>query len=240
MWSTSRFSGFHRVGLDITREYNIREDLGHVTPEEFMAFLEQFYLDDDTPLFYADSHTLGAVAAQDAAYEGPVHVDSFDAHGDLGYNEKEMKRAEEGSVSCSSWLYGVLKADLASSATVVYPDWKGLAEIEDKSEWKDLGVNVEFTTWSAWKASRPSRSVESTFVCRSSSWTPPWADKRFQSFLGTVPAQEMTCMDCMEAQKIGAYDACTPREWDKAEALVYAEESLQALKDLVRRNGQGQ
>jgi hypothetical protein len=132
MWSTSRFSGFHRVGLDITREYNIREDLGHVTPEEFMAFLEQFYLDDDTPLFYADSHTLGAVAAQDAAYEGPVHVDSFDAHGDLGYNEKEMKRAEEGSVSCSSWLYGVLKADLASSATVVYPDWKGLAEIEQE------------------------------------------------------------------------------------------------------------
>jgi hypothetical protein len=47
-------------------------------------------------------------------------------------------------------------------------------------------------------------------------------------------------MDCMEAQKIGAYDACTPREWDKAEALVYAEESLQALKDLVRRKGQGQ
>ena len=79
---------------------------------------------------------------------------------------------------------------------------------------------VTFTTYD--KLDKPTvvGDVAGIFVCRSSSWVPPWLDGEFIHLVESLPADETICLDCMAVQNVGAFDACTVREWT-GELLVF-------------------
>jgi hypothetical protein len=203
IWRT-RCMNFKMWGLDI-------EELTKppLSIEDFITELSIKLSDYGTPAAYmADSHAWGAIVARDYAKAcGPLRVVNFDAHHDLGYDTIPKR------LNCDNWALHGLQDGWISDYTVVYPDWLGLKEWEDrKMPWlKGLKKKTHVMTWSDWILSWPEiEDPEVAFLCRSSAWTPPWADPGFQEL-----ADEFftTCLDCQH-QAESPYNACELREWD--------------------------
>jgi hypothetical protein len=72
------------------------------------------------------------------------------------------------------WEYRTFHLD------VVYPVWKGLAELESPPAWKSSAVSkrVQCQVFGT-DASIFQGKVEGVYLCRSGSWTPPWLDSTF-------------------------------------------------------------
>lgn len=95
-------------------------------------------------------------------------VVNFDAHHDYGYNQ-------EVRLDCGNWAK--LCKKLYSKYTLYYPKWR--------KENKEGNIGkMRFTP----KYGLPRKAVEFDviFVCRSGSWTPPWADDDFILFVSQL------------------------------------------------------
>jgi hypothetical protein len=116
-------------------------------------------------------------------------------------------------VQCDDWALAGLDKGWISDYTVVYPDWLGRNEWNEQPWRKDFRKRIHITTWTNWlrKQRHGLGATEIMYLCRSSSWTPPWLDDRFESLTEEFGWAE--CIDCNTKHK-GPYDTCNVREWD--------------------------
>jgi len=218
----SRFSYVHRMGHDLEKICNIRTD--DVQPGEFLTEIQKrFAFNEDAPVWVADSHVY-ATPSISSLGSFPIKVVNFDAHHDLGYDGEKIKNEiEEDQCDCASWLFHGLDSGSVSSADIVYPDWKGKIECRDFEHLAPHRKKIQVFTWSEWLKSASREKAIGSFICRSSAWTPPWLDGHFHDFYQRL-GHEAVCWDCISPpeEKVGAYDACEPREWDRPAALEHA------------------
>lgn len=195
-------------------------------PSRFAATLRRRFR--FTAVSLADSHAWGAHAALAASRRAGLAIDlvSFDAHHDCGYFnyrgdnwDRSQARAAERP-SCDDWVQAGLVHGAIRRATIVYPDWKGLRELQ-VHPWTLPGELVEAvspTSWTAWLAQPPLSSEPTTaelLIVRSSSYSPPYGDndKRFLELAGELAPGGYRCLDCERPGGVsfGPYDGCTPR-----------------------------
>lgn len=244
MWY-QRYSTFKNNGVDPVTQTGILKEKGCTDPKVFGHEIGQrFNFGEDPPLWFADSHALGYPSGKEAAdlAESPIHIVHFDAHADLGYDEEKVFKAEkEGRADCADWAWHLIRQGTATSIDVVYPDWKGKIEwdeLKKKKHIKQIKDKVRAFTWSEWlKEIRPDPVANGTVflvnVARSGSWVPPWMDEKFdKELLKAVCYGDQECLDCTFDQNIGAFDACTPREFSVKQADETAAASLKMFEDL--------
>lgn len=220
IWRIRR-QAFDRWGVRGEAEVNIRRDRGCVEPREFARALGDRFARASAPLWIADSHAQAYRAAQVAylASARSLRVVHFDAHCDLGYSNSDVGgQAVENHLDCGSWLYHVLRTELAQNVDVVYPDWRGLGEWErygSGPHLRPLLERIRVFTWSQWRELSEKRDAILCFVARSSPWTPPWTDAAFSEFVSSLG--QPICLDCRDPRQSRGFDACKPRAEPGAE-----------------------
>ena len=129
----------------------------------------------------------------------------FDAHHDMGYNEKAL---DENHVAyCDDWLYKLAVANPLLKVRLVWPDW--VPEYKEsllRASWlKPLKDRLTVTPWSAFQSLREKAVVRRLYIAHSGAWTPPWADEQFLEFCQVCPA------------KVTGYISASfhPRKWPK-------------------------
>lgn len=90
-------------------------------------------------------------------------VYNFDAHHDCGYHSDEL--------DCGSWA----KSDKISEYHLIYPSWRMKASEGNNCILRPMTVHYDIPT--------ELPRFHMVFVCRSSAWTPPWADKQWMDFV---------------------------------------------------------
>jgi hypothetical protein len=111
-----------------------------------------------------------------------VRLVNFDAHHDCWWNN--MGKSNE--VNCGSWVYHAMKNGMIDRYDIHYPPhMKREENIEDGITWPK-GDNYDdkvHVYYHGVKKSLP-RRFHYIFICRSSCWCPPWADREFLKFVG--------------------------------------------------------
>ena len=210
----SRATNFKIHGLDI-EEMTKPE----ISVQDFALELGTRF-DLSIPWWRADSHGWAGVVARDYAQSlGPVNVVNFDAHHDLGYGPDVLARhGKTGNFACDDWAVIGMAKGWIRNYTVVYPDWLGRKEWGHRVSrpWlKDFRRKITITTWSEWQSANDEiQDAEAGFLCRSSSWVPPWYDDMFTELAEEFGYHE--CLDCLYGQHASPYDTCNSREWDWA------------------------
>jgi hypothetical protein len=221
IWSL-RWAGFVRLGWNPLRATGHATHLKGITPATFVKTLNK-KLKGQIPeaLLYSDSHMMGyyAVKAAVNSVGRPIDIVHFDAHHDLGGYSK----GDHLYLNCASWLYLALKDDeLVRKVTVVYPDWRdwtgedflGDDKLNRNRHLIPYRDRLKRMTWSEWAMRGRLGTVEAINVARSGAWSPIWFDKRFRTFIRSLPHEGKKCMDCARnTRQATAFDACKPREW---------------------------
>jgi hypothetical protein len=133
-----------------------------------------------------------------------------------------------------------LRLGYVQRAEIVYPDWKGKLEWTDSygmEHLKPLRRRIRAFTWSEWLKNAGNDFAVGLFMCRSSAWTPPYLDEKFRIFTQDAEVgRETICWDCTDDfdSKIGAYDACTPRTWDRVAVLEHARQDTKMIEEMSR------
>jgi len=230
VWRT-RATNFKRWGLDI-----VEETRPTLSVDDFMTELSIKLDDAVLPAWKADSHAWAAVVARDFhEHFGPLRVVNFDAHHDLGYDNLDPEK-----LACDNWALLGLENGHIQDYTLVYPDWLGKAEWEGvkRPHLKKFSKRIHVQTWSEWvMTSTMLDDPQVAFLCRSSSWTPPWLDPGFEN-LGEEWGYA-SCLDCDFGKHNTSYDVCENREWDWAE--IWAEDAAREaafaqLKEMQNRS----
>jgi hypothetical protein len=202
LW-TFRAQSFLQNGLDL-REETSTDRHANPKPFEFWRELQDLGYDFSDTAFYlvADSHAAaGPLFAEVARRTGsPADVViNFDAHHDLGYHgfEHTYEAVRLGRCACDTWLCFLLCEFPELQARIVMPDWmrddvaaqkRSVHRNLPREMWPRVKVGA-FTTPSG-RVSQVVRKgneqldVQAVFVCRSSSWVPPWHDEEFITFVG--------------------------------------------------------
>lgn len=248
----------YAIGRSLMEDCSVAR--GGVTPESFEAEIDARFDLSGARVIVANSHAWGTTAAWSSYHEDGETgtIWNFDAHHDLGYDEGVEEHHEKGVNDCADWAYQVLRdcvknplGEPADKYRVVYPDWQGYREIRDDKLpreahpefrydwWNPIGDHFEFTTWGEFLVQPPvpmNEEIGTVLLCRSSSWTPPWEDHRFEELVGRMAVlanlerNEVECWDCDPpgGKRISGYDACTPREFDAEAWQKYVVESYEA------------
>jgi hypothetical protein len=211
----SRASTLRHMGLDPVEATRVMMD-----PEIFASDLSLRWDFASVPAWQANSHGwMGVLGRQMSEIHEPLTVFNFDAHHDLGYNEaKALANYGKQQFECDDWAYYGLRAGFIKRFVQVYPDWLGRAEWENRERpWLDpFKDRIEVKTWSEFLTDYTDEreDLAASFLCRSSSWTPPWQDEAFEALVGEF-GFFVDCLDCIAERRGGGknYDACEQREW---------------------------
>lgn len=223
----SRYAAFRHSGIDPIAECKVIEN---PSPELFAhALAQRFQRMEYAPLWISDSHSFGIQVAQQAVRLHRRRLDRivhFDAHHDLGYDDATIKQfTDKGLIDCGTWLLAALDSNFVHGVDVVYPNWRKVQERRpDSALFKKYKRRVRFYSYDEWKSEckMAYTDVRATHLCRSSAWTPPWLDERFEKLIRSLQWSETICFDCLPGgQKIGAFDACHPRSFSVDEAENY-------------------
>lgn len=153
------------------------------TSGEEDAFWDRFHITPVARLYFADSH---AQAAQAAVRTGVTEVWNFDAHHDCGYEGAWDDPLRMGWVGCANWMcaYALGGASLHVRYPSWRPDalWREVAPLCSVERTIDDGCAVAFV-------------FDLVFVARSSAWTPPWLDERYDAFLDAAPVTQRVRLD---------------------------------------------
>jgi hypothetical protein len=197
-----RAQSFMQAGLDLREETSIEK---HAKPEPFEFWEELrnlgYYFGNTSYYFVADSHAAaGPLFAEVARRTGaPADVIvNFDAHHDVGYHgfEHTYEMVKLGRCACDTWLCFLLCEFPNLQARIVMPDWmrqdvpahRRHAQANLPREmWPRVKVG-SFTTPTGRisqvvRKGKEELDVQAVFVCRSSTWVPPWHDQEFIDFV---------------------------------------------------------
>jgi hypothetical protein len=95
-----------------------------------------------------------------------VEITNFDAHHDFGYGHKT-------ELNCGNWAYHAMKKKLIKKYHLVYPEWRK----EHPEAMTNKPTSVHYGSIS------PVEYYAGIFICRSSCWTPTWADDEWVKFI---------------------------------------------------------
>jgi hypothetical protein len=100
-----------------------------------------------------------------------VSVWNFDAHHDLSYQNRVSRE-------CDNWAWFAMQEGLMKEYHVIYPEWRleGRKNGEGGFPIDPTSVHYEIP------AELP--SFDLVYICRSSAWTPSWADDAWLRFVG--------------------------------------------------------
>lgn len=246
-----RVISFASYGLDLLADHTIRTQ--DTQPEQlFERFAEEFSGFSSSPLYIGDSHTWAGLLTRDLSQmlSQPLSVINFDAHHDLGYGkgtyEERLERIERGEIACDDWLFVALAVGWVDQVTIVYPRWRGLKEWQFEDEvierpWLDrFADQITITTEQEFFASDLARlEIATTFIARSSGWTPPYLDERFNELIGSL--QLTSCLDCENpGMSAGQFNACIPREMRPVEEILEERKAQQPLLAALARVNRGE
>lgn len=123
-------------------------------------------------LFIADSH-LDLYKVLEKI--GPCLIDNCDAHHDFGYSD-EFK-----DVDCGNWALRAWEKGLNPSYRLFYPEWRRKSP-ENIPPWYPRDEEGDLLPIFHGLNLAPNR-YDFIFICRSSAWTPPWADPEWTKFI---------------------------------------------------------
>lgn len=115
-----------------------------------------------------------------------ILVDNYDAHHDLGYDEITDSPLETlgGSLSdpdCGNWALNLIKRQVIGKYSITYPTWRKTDpehNLEDIRKALPIKISVKYGL------PRTQKDYDVVFICRSSAWTPSWADNHWLAFVG--------------------------------------------------------
>lgn len=180
-------------------------------------------------LFVADSHAWGGPWAMQNGSRGTSLV-NLDAHHDLGYWEREAlaKMLREQRVECGSWARAALLLNACRDYRVIYPAWKGLAELRDAKHPRThlTARQLARCSFAEWPSAGPIEGkAASVLLVRSGAWSPPWLDG---AWLGMVAAFASATRRLPEM--LGDRDVSRPRAF-----LMDAAKRHAQLFEMMRR-----
>lgn len=120
---------------------------------------------------------------------------NYDAHHDLGYNIESISEwIDKNRVTCEDWALACLLAN--KEVHTIYPNWKDwVMESEPVDHLHDfLPMTREFDSGNA------IGKIHRIFLCRSSAWTPPWLDEKFNQFVEKCPVETKVVLDLPDRQ----------------------------------------
>jgi hypothetical protein len=184
------------------------------TSGDDLTFWNRFRLAAGARLYYADSH---AQAAHAAVRTGVTEVWNFDAHHDCGYEGAWDDPLRLGWVACANWMCAYALAGAA--LRVRYPRWR-----------RDALMREVPPLCRVDRAADDGHAVEPrfdlVFVARSSAWTPPWLDERFEAFITSAPVKPRVCLDASwHSRRLDPVWTAHLHELARAPRLVSATES---------------
>jgi len=134
--------------------------------ELLKSFWEKTVSGKPKQVFIADSHLELYKVLEKV---GPCLIDNFDAHHDFGYSDSFMQ------IDCGNWARKAMEYDLNPSYQLFYPEWR--KECPETLKIKSGLFSIFFGLKKA-----PTH-YDYIFVCRSSAWTPTWADTEWMKFI---------------------------------------------------------
>jgi hypothetical protein len=101
-----------------------------------------------------------------------LSIYNFDAHHDAGYGE------ENGEVNCGNWALRLHEKNILTDYHVIYPGYRKYTEETGKvPDWANVHIEDMQCLPDVFMY---------IFICRSSAWTPPWADKDWLKFIRRI------------------------------------------------------
>lgn len=178
-------------------------------------------------LIVTESHAL------DYVVQGMVDYDRliiFDQHLDL-YPIKE------DSVTCENWLLWTLlereRKGKTPEVIVVIPNWANPGNLEfnlcDDSILEHFN-KIKFMHFGELERSIDSfkQRIQTSFLCRSGAWCPPWADKEFARFLSSAKRYLIGIDEIPETPLL-------KREWDKSRAKELLDQIKKIMPDAHKK-----
>lgn len=133
---------------------------------------DKFHIGRNTRVIVSDSHKLSYYISQRSKCR---EVYLFDSHADLGYGGFASLEFE---INCANWLGKLFKDGLVHKAYIIYSP----NTFEDKDFFKEQNekFNIEYLSI---EDLDENIEVSNIHIARSGTWTPPWYDGDFMSFL---------------------------------------------------------
>ena len=152
---------------------------------------------------------------------GQFCVYNFDQHHDLFYG-KHYKESEDPD--CGTWAGRGLHSGLIGEYHLIYPPWrKGLEEDVKTPDWaRDQNYDIGF-----WPP-EDLPDFQFVFICRSSCWTPSWADDKWIEFI-----EHWKTNDRLWNNKCHVPFVMEPRGLNHEKALVAADEWQKHLASIM-------
>lgn len=156
------------------------------------------------------------------AWGMPCQVTNFDQHHDLGYGHGFGGEGGLPVTDCGSWAIHGIEDKLISMYKLHYPTWR---------KGNDEPIITGYSGFYSIDYDGPEPCYyDAVFICRSSAWTPSWADDKWLEFIHwwkKYPAlwKEKQTIDYVWKE----------REPNMAQAKVAKEQNLAMLKELKRR-----
>jgi hypothetical protein len=163
-----------------------------MTTGDDVGFWDQFQFAKNAKLYLSESHAFAATRDLSNRFhgksKGPHSIWSFDAHHDLGYDERAIRSIFRGETYCGDWLlFYAMTTD--AQIHVRYPSWKTWA-FEAEPDYapgvrgKTLTVERQIVDASNTQAMPV---FDAVFLCRSGAWVPSWCDPAFFAFVFDCP-----------------------------------------------------
>ena len=140
------------------------------------------------------------------------HVFNFDAHHDLGYDKRKV-------IDCGNWAGKALDKGLIKEYTLFYPTWRQ-ADLEEFPKHIDYHICLP-----------EPRLYPIVHICRSSCWTPSWADHHWLWFIGHWKKHQQVW-----DRKVSAPFVLRKRKPNLTQARKLAADYQQQLKRLLTDN----
>jgi hypothetical protein len=213
MWCVRVISMMMATGINLVDETSLSRADFH--PSNLFHVLKDvgFNFDKIAQFTISDSHTLAYTAFQRLPYG--TRIINLDAHHDLGYLEAKLMRQKhkKGYVYCDDWLYNLLRQRPDLELNQVYPNWKGMMELEGHNRhWERSRIKkqVKFNKYSKEFMSGISGEVTSIHICKSSAWVPAWHDNEFTNMVQCVESE----LDTKAMSIQHGVNCLSPREFD--------------------------
>lgn len=111
-------------------------------------------------------------------YKEGVQVVNLDAHNDFGYSDQFPSY-----IDCGNWALVGKMNGFITKYSIYYPEWR-----KNYKEGNEEVLDEEVIDHVDYGLPDPDE-YDIVFICRSSSWTPPWFDKAFKEFVEAYPGK---------------------------------------------------
>ena len=212
-----------------------------VHPTGHQGFLEQVCKEEPIFLWIVESHKDIVKLLEQFVNSFPraprLNVWNFDQHHDLYYGEPTPIQ----ELNCGNWVQYAIERNLIQDYHLIYPEWRkdhpeggNILHTAQLLPSTDKTGNTHLTSvyygFDMVKNLLPD-DFDHVFICRSSAWTPPWADAEWFKFLSFFHKFDVW------NRKVHVPYVMDMRSPNKEEAIQFAKEQDKAIEELMVKRG---